>query len=87
MYRGARSAANRRTAVSQRLARAGVAQEQDEIVSTDVTEKVAAAIAGLRKNARRQLNHIVAAAVSVRVVERLEVVQVAVTGDEAHSGL
>src|SRR5574340_1821906 len=52
--------------------------QHDEIVAADVAEEIPARVHRTRKNGGGKLDHVVAAPVAVRVVEGLEVVDVAV---------
>ena len=52
------------------------------VVPADVPDEVLLRIAGLRQDATGELNHVVAAPVAIGVVERLEVVQIAIAGYE-----
>jgi hypothetical protein len=56
------------------------AHQQHKIVTTDMADKIQLAVAHPFENLAGQLDHFIAAAIAIHIVERLEMVEIAITG-------
>ena len=82
MNNSSAACSNERNACSQRDLPVAALHQQNEIVAADVADEIQLGVAGPVQDAAGELDHLVALAVAVGVVEGLEVIEVAIAGDE-----
>ena len=60
----------------------GTLKQDDKIIAPNMADKISLAVAHLGKNFPCELNHFVTAIVAKDIIERLEMIQIAITGAE-----